>query len=83
MKYRVFSVEDTLVGHNAPFIMVSQEVAKREFTNMVKDNPNKDYLKLWEIGTFHEETGLIEGYKFDEQEMLMRGIDVGGDNGNN
>lgn len=75
MKYNVYSIQDTLVGYNAPFIMVSDEVAKREFTNSLTKNPNKEYLKLWKIAEFDEDEGTITSIP---NELVMKGVDLNG-----
>lgn len=73
MIYNVYSIKDTLVGFNAPFIMVSDEVARREFANSLIKNPNKDYLQLWKIGDFDDENGWI-GERVGE--IIMKGTDL-------
>lgn len=60
MVYKIYTVRDALVGYNAPFIMVNEDVAKREFRTLCeKKKEVADDLSLWEIGSFDDETGTI------------------------
>lgn len=76
MKYGMYSIYDRLVCFNTPFILRSDEIAQREFTNICKANPNKKDLYLMKIGEFYEETGEIVAYKKEEFAMLGRGEDI-------
>lgn len=61
MTYEIFSARDALIGFNAPFIMVNENVAKRDFLDRLEKAPEhlKKDLSLWNIGTFDDETGTI------------------------
>lgn len=74
MKYGVYTIQDTMMLYNAPFVMYSDEIAKREFANNMTRNPNRAYMRLWKIGEFDEETGtIIPG----EAQLLIKGVDLG------
>lgn len=59
MMYKVYSIQDTLMGFNAPFIMPNEAIAKRSYVQNAKKNENSLDLRLYEIGTFDDETGEI------------------------
>lgn len=61
MIYQIFSARDTLIGFNAPFIMINEQVAKRDFLDRIEQAPPhiRNDLSLWNIGTFDDETGTI------------------------
>lgn len=61
MIYHIYSAKDALIGFNAPFIMLNEDVAKRDFLDRIEKAPThlKNDLSLWEIGTFDDETGTI------------------------
>lgn len=63
MKYNIYSVQDVLIGYAQPFIMMNDEIAKRAYEDFLKD-PNtthREDKRLFHIGTFDDETGVIEG----------------------
>lgn len=63
MKYRLYSVQDVLVGYAQPFIMANDMLAERAYKDFLAD-PNTSHpedKRLFFIGTFDDETGLIEG----------------------
>lgn len=55
----IYSIQDTLIGFSDPYIMVNEEVAKREYHNFLKRNPNAPDMRLFKIGTFDDKTGTI------------------------
>ena len=59
MMYNIFSIQDVMVGFNAPFVMVNDEVAKREYSHFLKTNKNPTDMRLFKIGTFDDATGTI------------------------
>lgn len=59
MIYKVYSIQDTLLGFNAPFIMPNEAIAKRSYVLEAKKNENSLDLRLYEIGEFNDETGEI------------------------
>ena len=61
MIYNLYAIQDTLVGFNAPFIMVNEDVAKREYNNYLKTTKNTEDLRLFKIGTYDDSTGTIIG----------------------
>lgn len=74
MIYNLYSIQDTMIGFNAPFIMINEEVAKREYNNFLKINKNPEDQRLYKVGTFDDATGtiipivpvIIEGGKVNE-----------------
>ena len=66
MKMNVYSIKDVKVGYMQPFYQANNAVAIRAFTNAVNDekvnniNQNADDMELWLLGTFNDETGVIE-----------------------
>ena len=76
MIYNLYAIQDTLVGFNAPFIMVNESVAKREYTNFLKTSKNPTDMRLFKIGTFDDSTGTIVG-------IIPEQIMGGGDNEGN
>lgn len=59
MIYNLYSIQDTLIGFNAPFIMVNEEVAVREYRNFLSTNKNSADQRLYKIGTFDDSTGTV------------------------
>ena len=60
MKVPMFSIQDTMIGFNAPFVMVNEEAAKRAYVNAEKKDPDSKDKRLFVIGNFDDETGTIE-----------------------
>lgn len=63
MTYNIYTVHDKVMGsYMAPFIMINEEAAKREFKIMCTRKPEiAEDLTLWKLGTFEDETGTIVG----------------------
>ena len=63
MIYNMYAVQDVMVGFNAPFIMVNENVAKREYANFLKSQKctNPTDMRLFKVGTFDDATGTIVG----------------------
>lgn len=59
MIYSLYSVQDVMVGFNAPFIMVNDNVAKREYANWLKSQKNPTDMRLFKVGTFDDATGTV------------------------
>lgn len=61
MTYQIYAVKDALVAYNTPFILLNEDVAKREFRIMLEhtDEIKRKDLSLWKLGTFEDETGTI------------------------
>lgn len=55
----MYAIQDVLIGFRAPFVMMSDEVAKREYKNFLEGNPNSKDMRLFKVGTFNEETGEV------------------------
>lgn len=60
MNVPVFSIQDTMIGFNAPFIMVNEEAAKRAYINAEKKDPDSKDKRLFVIGSFDDETGSLQ-----------------------
>lgn len=61
MIYKLYAVQDTLVGFGKPFISVNEEVVKRDYLEANANNPHKSDMRLFEIGTFDDSTGTVTG----------------------
>lgn len=61
MIMKIYSVQDTLIGFGAPVIYPKEELVKRDYKNMLQNDPNSADKRLYEIGTFDTETGTIIG----------------------
>lgn len=74
----MYAMQDTLIGFNAPFIMVNEQVAKREYSNFLKSPKckNPTDMRLFKVGTFDDVTGTIVG-------IIPEQIMGGGDNEGN
>ncbi|QCS36211.1 nonstructural protein [Capybara microvirus Cap1_SP_162] len=57
--YKIYSVQDVLIGFNAPFIMINDDIAKREYRNMLETNPNRADMRLFRLASFDDETGMV------------------------
>lgn len=70
MIYGVYAVKDILVGFNAPFVMVNDEIAKRTFKITVDQKPEKNDLQLWRLSQWNDVTGEFLN---NQPEMLAFG----------
>ena len=63
MTYGIYTVHDKVIGaYMAPFIMVNEDAAKREFSIMCKRKPEiAEDLSLWKLGTYEDEKGTVIG----------------------
>lgn len=61
MIYKLYAVQDTLVGFGKPFIGINEEVVKRDYLEANTNNPHKTDMRLFEIGTFDDSTGTVTG----------------------
>ncbi len=77
MKYGLYSIQDTLIAFNAPYVQVSEEVAKRGYQEVCETNPHSKDLRLFKIGEFDDETGEV---KTMIPKQIMGGIEHGKDN---
>ena len=59
MIYDLYAIQDVMVGFNAPFIMVNENVAKREYNNFLEKTKNPTDMRLFKIGTFDDATGTV------------------------
>ena len=61
MIYNLYAIQDVMVGFNAPFIMVNENVAKREYANFLKSPSckNPTDMRLFKIGTYDDATGTV------------------------
>lgn len=72
MKKPLYTVRDTMKGYQCPTTLKSDELAIREFGNMAKEHPNKDYFQLWKVGFYDDETGEITS---ETPTLLVKGAD--------
>lgn len=61
MIYNLYSIQDTMIGFNSPFLMVNESVAKREYATWLKSAKNPTDQRLFKVGTFDDSTGTIIG----------------------
>lgn len=61
MIHTLYSIQDTMIGFSCPYIMTNEEVAKREYRNFCKKNPNAPDMRLFKVGTFDDESGTVIG----------------------
>ena len=78
MMHPVFSVRDQMVGFNDPFCAVNENVAVRDFTNVVNNPSGRIYLNpnhydLYRIGDFDTETGKMTPC---EPSLIVTGLSV-------
>lgn len=59
MIYDLYAIQDVMVGFNAPFIMVNENVAKREYNNFLERTKNPTDMRLFKVGTFDDATGTV------------------------
>ena len=59
MIYDLYAIQDVMVGFNAPFIMVNENVAKREYNNFLEKTKNPTDMRLFKVGTFDDATGTV------------------------
>ena len=59
MIYSMYSIQDTMVGFGQPNIIKNDEIAKRDYHNFLKQTPNAEYMRLYKVGTFDDETGTV------------------------
>ena len=59
MIWNIYSVQDTMIGFGQPYIKVNEEVAKRDYKNFLKVEPNSADMRLFRVGTFDDSTGTI------------------------
>lgn len=59
MIYNLYSIQDVMIGFNAPFIMINEDVAKREYANYLKKTANPTDMRLFKVGTFDDSTGTV------------------------
>ena len=63
---RLYAIKDVKVGYWKPFVQHNDSTAHREFANMVNSKTdsfvtdNFQDLELWSLGSYDENTGVIE-----------------------
>lgn len=60
MKYTLYAVQDTMIGFGTPFIKINEEVAKRDYKNFLQAEPNRKDMRLFKLGEYDDETGIID-----------------------
>lgn len=74
MKTPIFAIKDKLVGYGQPFTAYSEEVAKRDFINAMKNNPCAEDMELYYIGEYDSEDAYIE--TVEENKLIMKGDSI-------
>lgn len=59
MIYKLYAVQDTLIGFGKPFIGINEEAVKRDYLEANSDNPHKCDMRLFEIGKYDDSNGTI------------------------
>lgn len=80
MKLGIYCIKDTKVAFKSPFYTHNDSVAERMFKNAVNDKEHQSELsinpedhELWYLGTFDDETGIIED---TTPKFIVKGIDL-------
>lgn len=70
----IYTIRDTVAKDCAPlWEAVNDDVAKRNFKNLLKDNPSKADFLLYRVGTFHREKMLITSNEYEVVVMDWEG----------
>lgn len=77
MIYGLYAIKDTKVGFMQPFIQVNDDVAVREFRNIVNSSnslvsANYTDMELYQLGSYNQDTGLVES----KVSFIVKGADV-------
>lgn len=70
----IFAIKDKLVGYGQPFTAYSEEVAKRDFANAMKNNPCASDMELYYLGEYDSYYGKIKEQL--ENQLIMKGESV-------
>lgn len=76
METPIFAVKDKLVGYGQPYTKYNEEVAKRDFTNAMMQQPIKNDLELYVIGSYESETAKIT--LLPEPHLVLKGESIDG-----
>ena len=77
MIYKIFAIKDTKVGFMQPFIQPNEDVAIREFHNIVNVgnsivSANYKDMELYSLGSYNMDNGEIT----TEVKFLINGVNV-------
>lgn len=75
--YKVYAIKDTKVGFMQPFIQVNDDVAVREFKNIVNCgnsivSANYQDMELYCLGSYNQDNGEI----VSNVDFIIKGVDV-------
>lgn len=73
----IYAVKDKLVGFGQPYTKYNEEVAKRDFKNAMINQPIKNDLELYVLGTYEDTTAEIS--LLQQPELIMKGDSIDGD----
>lgn len=73
-KHNLYSIQDVLIGFNAPMIGANDEAMARDYKAFLRKkdtNEQKADMRLFKIGVFDDITGQIEAI---QPELMIGGI---------
>lgn len=75
---KVYTIKDKLIGFAGPIAMKNEDVAKRWFESFCINKKTTEHVRtsdfeLWEIGTYEEEYGMIDGYNLSGHKLIAEG----------
>lgn len=74
MESPIFTVKDKLVGYGQPYTKYNEEVAKRDFANAMVNQPIKNDLELYCIGSYENDTAKIT--LLPEPHLVLKGESI-------
>lgn len=77
MESPIYAVKDKLVGYGQPYTKYNEEVAKRDFTNAIMQQPIKNDLELYCIGSYESDTAKIT--LLPEPLLVLKGESLDGE----
>lgn len=73
----IYAVKDKLVGFGQPYTKYNEDVAKRDFKNAMANQPIREDLELYKLGTYNDNTAEIT--RLPQPELIMKGDSIDGD----
>lgn len=77
MQTPIYTIKDKLVGYGQPYTKYNEDVAKRDFKNAMANQPIKDDLELYVIGSYDDTTAEIK--MLPQPELIMKGDSIDGE----
>lgn len=76
---KVYAIKDKLIGFTGPIAMKDENVAKRWFESFCINKKQNEHIRtsdyeLWEIGSYNDENGKIDGYSLSEHKLIAEGV---------